>query len=135
MMPSTQWSHCLLYICLLTTSIHFTQADRWSRASATAIRTQSRQAASATTSAKPPPPSSSSPAIEVTDQASQDAPAPATEALTDFINTNELLDASSASSSIEDLDVPTLEECETDNIGYEIVTGWVLSAFHAHNYY
>lgn len=96
----------LLLVCtLLSTSL--AHADRRSRVGS--------QPAAPRSTTNLTDNSTSSPQVVNAPQV-QDAPASATEALTDRIETNELTE-------LPELDVPTVEECEADNIGYEIVTG------------
>lgn len=103
-MPSSQWFGFL--VCLLATSLHLSQADRWSRAGASPsqYRSNAKSDLVAATSVKTP--------ID-TSTVAQDAPPPVTAA---YVGVNDFVEE-------PDQDVPTLEECETDNIGYEIVTG------------
>lgn len=107
-MSSSQWS--LLLLCVLIAVPKYTEADRRSRIGQSPSLRSSNSATADTASSKTPQTTQSSSAV-------QDAPAPTTEALIDKLETNELTDEP------EFTDEPTLEECETDNIGYEIVTG------------
>lgn len=110
-MSSSHWFYLL--ICLMVSAPNFSQADRWSRAGVPVNQRRSSNLipdSAALTSLKTPVPTS-------TEASSfQDPPVVVTEALSDLVDTNEVTNE-------PELDVPILEECENDNIGYEIVTG------------